>query len=85
MSRRVEWPTAGITGPGRWVSVDRLSWQRCPDGLDDAARRAWYDSIPWRIAEIVDTPKEAVEAMRNGMNGALGTARELSKRKAGAK
>ena len=79
MTRRVEWPTAGITGPGLWVSADRMTWQRMPDGLDAAARKAWMGGISWRVAEWADTPKDAVSAMRNGLDGLL------KPRKAGAK
>ncbi len=71
MSRRVEWPTAGITSPGVWVSADRLSWQRMPDGLDKAARAAWTADPRWRVLVRVAAPKDAADAMREGMRDAL--------------
>lgn len=78
VSRRIEWPAAGITGPGLWVSTDRLTWQRMPDGLTPAERTAWHDGIPWRISAHIETPRQAVDAMRSGLGGLL------KPRKAGA-
>lgn len=71
MSRRkdYEWPTAGITGPGVWVSTDRLSWQRMPDGLVGVARRQWFESIAWRMCVDVSTAREALDAMKSGVAG----------------
>lgn len=69
MSRKVAWPTAGITSPGLWLSADRMTWQRKPDEM---SRKAFLDSVKWVVAADISTPQEARDEMREGLRMALG-------------
>ena len=57
MTRRVEWPAAGITGPGSWGTRDLLTWEHCANGV----RIAFGGFV---AGYMIETPADAHKVMR---------------------
>ena len=61
MSGRIEWPTAGITGPGVWT-LSRGAWLRGEADAHDA---------DWIVESTIETADEAHACMRAPFRFAL--------------